>query len=67
MNEWIKLNELKEAFKNCAPSADWISEISNIKVDNSKDLDVIMPIFNLLEYGNNYSIIQSIRKLMSIL
>ena len=67
MNEWIKLNELKEAFKKCAPSADWISEINNIKVDNSNDLDVIMPIFNLLEYDNNYSIIQNIRKLMSIL
>ena len=50
MNEWIKLYELKVAFKNCPPSADWISEINNIKVNNSKDLDVIMPIFNLMEY-----------------
>lgn len=67
MNEWIKLYELKVAFKNCAPSADWISEINNIKVNNSNDLDVIMPIFNLLEYSNNYSVIQNIRKFMSIL
>ena len=32
-----------------------MSEITNAKIDNAKDFDVLMPIHNLLEYSNNYS------------
>ena len=32
-----------------------MSEIANAKIDNAKDFDVLMPIYNLLEYSNNYS------------
>ena len=39
-------------FKNCT---DCISEISNKEIDNAKDIDVIMPIYNLIEYSDNYS------------
>ena len=43
-------------FKNCASFAVDISEINNIQVDNSKDLVVLMPIYNLKEYSSdNYS------------
>ena len=45
----------KVIFKNCAPFTNCISEISNIQVDNAKDLDIVMPIYNLIEYTNNYS------------
>ena len=35
-------------FKNCAPFTDCIDEIDNIQVDNAKDLDVFMPMYNLI-------------------
>ena len=31
-----------------------ISKISNILIDNSEDLDVIMPMYNLIKYNKNY-------------
>ena len=30
-------------FKNCAPFTDCISEINNMQIDNSKDLDIVIP------------------------
>ena len=44
-----------EIFKNCALFTDFISEINNTQIDNTKDIDVGMPIYNLVEYYNNYS------------
>ena len=43
------------AFKNCAPFINCISEINNIQVDNAKDIDVVMPMYNLIEYSDNYA------------
>ena len=43
------------AFKNCAPFTNCISEINNIQVDNAKDIDIVMPMFNLIEYSDNYA------------
>ena len=37
------------AFKNCAPFTNCISEINNTQVDNAKDIDIVMPIYNLIE------------------
>ena len=34
---------------------DCISELNNTQVDNAKDLDVVMPLYNLMEYSNNYA------------
>ena len=42
-------------FKNCAPFTNCINEISNRQIDNAKYIDVIMPMYNLMEYSNNYS------------
>ena len=42
------------AFKHCPPFTNCISEINNIKVDNAKDIDLVMPMYNLIEYSNNY-------------
>ena len=42
-------------FKNCAPFTDCISEINNTKIDNAKDIDVVMAMYNLTEYSDNYS------------
>ena len=41
-------------FKNCAPFTNRISEINNTYIDVPKDLDVVMLIYNLIEYSDNY-------------
>ena len=45
----------KVIFKNFAPCTNYISEINNKQVDNAKDLDIVMPMYNLIEYNDNYS------------
>ena len=45
----------KVTFKSCAPFTNCISEISNTQIDNAKDIDIVMPMYNLIEYSNNYS------------
>ena len=42
-------------FKNYAPFTDCISKINNAQVDHAKDLDVVMLMYNLIEYSNKYS------------
>ena len=42
------------AFKNNAPFINCISKINGVKIDNAEDLDVVMPMYNLLEYSKNY-------------
>ena len=39
-------------FKNCAPFIKRVSKINNAEVDNVEDLDIVMPMHNLLEYKN---------------
>ena len=48
-----QMKEIK--VKNCAPFINCISEINNIQVDNAKDIDIIMPMYNLIEYSDNYA------------
>ena len=43
------------AFKNCAPFISCISEINNTQVDNAKDIDIVMPMYNLIEYSDSYA------------
>ena len=43
------------AFKNSAPFTNCISEINNTQVDNAKDIDIVMPTYNLIEYSDNYA------------
>ena len=45
----------KVVFKNCAPFTDCISEINNTEIDIAKHIDVVMPMYNLIEYSDNYS------------
>ena len=44
----------KVAFENNAPFINCISKINGVKIDNAEDLDVVMPMYNLLEYSKNY-------------
>ena len=41
-------------FKNCAPFTNCISEINNPQIDNAKDIDIVMPMYNLIKYSDNY-------------
>ena len=43
------------SFKNCAPFINCISEINNTQIDNAKDIDIVMPMYNLIEYSDNYA------------
>ena len=43
------------AFKNCAPFTICISEINNTEIDNCKDINIVMSMYNLIEYRHNYA------------
>ena len=45
----------KVIFKSCALFTNCISEINNTQVDNAKDIDIVMRMYNLIEYSDNYS------------
>ena len=42
-------------FKNCPQLTDCISETNNTQVANAKNIDVVMPMYNLIEHSDNYS------------
>ena len=52
----------KVIFKNCAPFTNCISEINNIHVDNAKDIDIVMSMYNLIEHSDNFSKASGITK-----
>ena len=42
------------AFKNCAPFRTCDVTINDENVEKAEDLDIVMPMYNLLEYSDNY-------------
>ena len=42
-------------FKSCASFTKCISKINNTKIDNAQAIDIVMSMYNLIEYSNNYS------------
>ena len=42
-------------FKNCAPFTKSISRINGLEIDNAWDIDIVMPMYNLIKYSDNYS------------
>ena len=48
-------NGIQVVFKKCAPFTTCISEINNTQIDNAKYIDVVMPMYDLIEYSDNYS------------
>ena len=42
-------------FKNCGPAIKCISRINNTDIVNAKDIDIVMPMYKLIEYSDNYS------------
>ena len=43
----------KVIFKNCALFTNCITEINNTQVGNAKDIDIVMPMYNLIKYSDN--------------
>ena len=50
--------------KNCAPFIKCTSEINNTEIDNAKDIDIVKPMYNLIEYSK---VFKSIWRFMAIL
>ena len=44
----------KVAFKNCAPFTRCVTHINDEHVETAENLDIIMSLYNLLEYSDNY-------------
>ena len=44
----------KVIFKNCAPFTSCISKINNTQIDNAEYIDTVMPMYNLIQYSDNY-------------
>ena len=42
-------------FKNCALFTKCIIRINNTATDNAQDIDIVMAIYNLIEYSDHYS------------
>ena len=53
----IKADERNKGvtFKKCAPFTKCISKINETKIDNAQYIDIVMAIYNLIEYSDNYS------------
>ena len=51
----VNNNDKKVIFKNCAPFTNCISEINNTQIDNAKDIDIVMTMYNLIKYSDNYA------------
>ena len=43
------------AFKNNVPFISCVAKINNVLIDSSEHLDIVMPMYNLIEYGKNCS------------
>ena len=55
----------KVIFKTCAPFTNCISKINNGQIDNAEYIDIVMQMYNLIEYSHNYS--KNILKFMTVL
>ena len=45
----------KVIFKNCAPFTNCRRKINNTQIDNAEYIDIVLPMYNLIEYSDNYS------------
>ena len=43
------------SFKNCAPFTRCVAHINDEHVETAENLDIIMPMYNLIQYSDNYS------------
>ena len=45
----------KVIFKNCAPFTNCISKINNTQIDDAEYIHIVISMYNLIEYSDNYS------------
>ena len=50
------LNATRLALKNCAPFTKCNLEINDEHVDTAENLDIVMLMYNLIEYSDNYQV-----------
>ena len=48
-------NDTDVAFKNCAPFSTFATKINDVFVDEANHIYIAMPMYNLIEYSDNYS------------
>ena len=48
------VNATRLALKNCTPFTKCNLEINDEHVDTAENLDIVMPMYNLIEYSDNY-------------
>ena len=52
---WLAERNKSVIFKNCAPFTKCISKMNDTEIDDAQDIDIVMPMYNLIEYSDNYS------------
>ena len=50
----VNNTDKKVIFKNCASFTDCITERNNAQVDDAQKIDLVMPMYNLVEYSDAY-------------
>ena len=54
-DEAVNNTNKKVIFKNCATFTGCITKINNTKVDDAQETDIVMSMYNLIEYSDAYS------------
>ena len=52
--KWLYKRNKGVIFKNCTPFTKCISRITKADTDNAQDINILMPMYNLIEYSDNY-------------
>ena len=47
--------ETQVSFRNCAPFTKCITKVDRKTINDAEDLDLVMPMYNRIEYSSNYS------------
>ena len=47
-------SDIQVVFNDCVLFTNCKSEINSTQIDNAKDVDVVMPMYNLMEYSDSY-------------
>ena len=48
-------NKKNVIIENCPPFTDCINEINNTQIDNAKYIDIVMPMYSVIDYSDNCS------------
>ena len=52
---WLDERNKGVVFKDCPPFTKGIGRINVTQIHNAQDIDTVMPMYNLVEYNDNYS------------